>query len=1176
VPLQYRMNLGVYFLTNKHWGVVMKRLVTFLSFGLCIAGPGHAQTITASLEGVVKDTSGAVIQGARASIAHAGTNAVVNVISGEDGLFRAPALAAGPYTVTLEAPGFKKAQRSGITLQVNQAARIEVVLEVGEVTDTIKVTAQAPLLQATTSAVGHVVDNARIVNLPLNQRNPFALAFLVPGVTGNIGIDASGRNPIMVNGGRGGTTEILVDGIPTAPPLVNAGQGFAALPSVDAVQEFKVETSNFSAEFGRSGSGIINLIYKSGTNELHGSAFEFLRNSALDANNFFANKTGLPLASFKRNQFGGSLGGPVVLPKLYDGRNKTFFFVDYEGFRARSAATQITTVPSAAIRRGDFSQLRDSAGRQIVIYDPATTVRQGAGFVRQAVPGNVIPASQIDPVAARIVPFWALPNRAGDPQTGINNYAASGTNTTDNDSFDVKIDHNLSDRQRFAARYSRRDYATRPPDFVPKEIRLAALPGNILVQPSDSFSFDYHLTASPTYLLNVRLGANRILRQLSQPSQGFDLSKELGFPTYIRDSAEALMFPFTSPAGYVALGHSNGQQARNAFETHSLHVANTKVLTRHQLKFGFEGRVLRVNTNEMGQTVGTYTFGRNFTQGPNPLLASATAGDGFASFLSGLGSGAQTQFFKVLSVQNFYWGFYLADDWKVTPKLTLNLGLRYELETPRTERFNRMNYIDPQAPSPLAGPSGVANLKGGLVFVTEKDRSQFDIDTNNWSPRLGFAYQAASKTVVRGGLGLFYAPSLQAAGGTINGPGFRSDTAWLATLDGVTPNHFLRNPFPNGYIPVSGSSLGLATGVGTSISGPLRRTKTPYVEQLSFGIQQQLPGGVLIEADYLANRGLQLVDGAALAGLPMNQLSPEHLALGSQLLQTVPNPFSGVITTGALAAPTIQRRFLLRPFPQFDGVSALTSSGGTSNYHSFQLKAEKRLSQGFAFLLAYTNAKSIEDASSANSDGWGSVATRQNMYDRRAERAISPNDISQRLVISHVYELPFGAGKAFGKSWNRAVDALLGGWQINGITTFQKGQPLSIDAPNTCNCFNPGLRPNMSGSAKLSGPVKDRLNRYFDTSVFSQPEQFAFGSAPRTLPNVRSPGIQNWDFSVFKNFRFDDRWNLQFRAEAFNLFNTPQFGFPNQNFGDLGRGFGEITSQANSPRQVQFGLKVLF
>ncbi|MGH9846947.1 MAG: TonB-dependent receptor domain-containing protein, partial [Blastocatellia bacterium] len=663
---------------------------------------------------------------------------------------------------------------------------------------------------------------------------------------------------------------------------------------------------------------------------------------------------------------------------------------------------------------------------------------------------------------------------------------------------------------------------------------------------------------------------------LSPRGEDFDVSKELGFPSYLLANADALMFPTIAPAGYYTIGRSASQRSSNAFETHSLQVSNTKTLTRHQLKFGFEGRLLRVNLNEAGQTVGNYSFGRNFTQGPNPLAASATAGDGFASFLLGLGTGTHTRFFRTTAAQNYFWGFYLADDFKVTSKLTLNLGLRYELEPPRTERFNRLSYFDPQAPSPLAGPSGMADLKGGLVFATEKDRTQYDTDRNNWAPRLGFAWQATSKTVLRGAYGVFYAPSLQGASGTPSSPGYRSDTTWLSSLDTVTPNHYLRDPFPNGFVPISGASLGLLTGLGSSISAPIRTVETPYSLQWNLGIQQELPGGILLETTYVNNRGLQLIDGESQAGLPLNQLRPEHLALGAQLLQNVPNPFFGLITTGTLAAQTVQRRFLLRPFPQFDDISARAATGGVSGYHSFQLKAEKRLSRGLAFLLAYTNAKLIEDASSINAAGFGQTAARQNIYDRRAERAVSPNDISQRLVFSYIYELPFGRGRLLGQDWNRVADALLGGWQINGITTFQTGFPLSITAPNTCNCFNSTLRPNISGSAELSGPVVERLSRYFDTSVFSQPAQYSFGNAPRTLPDVRRPGQRNWDFSLFKQFRARERWNVQFRAEAFNLFNTPQFGAPNQNFGNLGRGFGEITSQANSPRQMQFALKVLF
>ncbi len=915
---------------------------------------------TAQVTGRVNDPNDAVVPGTRVIATNQGTGLKRETVTNDDGYYTLPLLPPGSYQLTVQKEGFKPISQSGITLQVEQVMRLDFKLELGAATETVQITGAAPLLERETSSVGHVVDNARIVNLPLNQRNPFALAFLVPGVTGSIGFQGSGQgNIISVNGGRGGSTEFLLDGIPAAPPLVNPAQGFAALPSVDAVQEFKVQTNNYSAEFGRSGSGIINLIYKSGTNELHGSLFEFLRNSALDSNSFFANKNGIPLESFKRNQFGASLGGPIALPKPlfgpfgYDGHNRTFFFAAYEGLRAHSAANLITTVPTEAMRRGDFSQLRTTSGQQIRIYDPATTVRQGSGFVRQAFKDNLIPASAIDPVSAKILRFYPLPNRTGNDVTGINNFAASGTNITENDSFDVKVDQNISDRQRFSARYSRRALAIKPPDFFPPEI-LVADPGLLTTEGANSFSFDYSFTFNPTHVLNVRLGANRILRGVSPRGEDFDPGKELGFPAYIRDNADALMFPTIAPAGYLSIGRSAAQRSRNGFETHSLHVSNTKTLARHQLKFGFEGRMLRVNTNEAGQTVGNYSFGRNFTQGPNPLAASATAGDGFASLLLGLGTGTQTRFFKVLSVQNYYWGFYLADDFKVSSKLTLNLGLRYELETPRTERYNRLNYLDPQAPSPLAGPSGVANLKGGLVFATENDRSQFETDRNNWAPRFGFAYQATGKTVVRGAYGVFYAPSLQAAGGTVSGPGYRSNTSWLSSLDGVTPNHYLRDPFPNGFVPVSGSSLGLLTGVGTSISAPLRETVTPYTQQWNFGIQRELPGGILLETTYVGSRGLQLIDGASGAGLPLNQLRPEDLALGAQLLQEVPNPFFGLIDTGTLAAQKVQRRFLLRPFPQFNDIDALATSGGTSIYHSFQLKAEKRLSRSLAFLVAYT------------------------------------------------------------------------------------------------------------------------------------------------------------------------------------------------------------------------------
>ncbi|MGI8783663.1 MAG: TonB-dependent receptor domain-containing protein [Acidobacteriota bacterium] len=1138
---------------------------------------------TAQVTGRVSDPSGAVVPGTNLTVTNLGTGLKRETVTNDEGYYTIPLLPPGGYQITVQKDGFKPISQSGITLQVEQVARLDFKLELGSPSETVQVTGGTPLLESETSSVGQVVDNKKIVDLPLNQRNPFSLALLVPGVVGSIGRGFTGAQ-LTINGGRMATNEILLDGIPSAPPI-DGQNPFTVVPSVDAVQEFRVQTSNYSAEFGLSGGGIINLIYKSGANELHGSLYEFLRNSVFDANNFFANRSGVPRASFKRNQFGGSVGGPVVLPKKlfgpfgYDGHNKTFFFASYEGLRERVGANLLATVPTAAMRGGDFSQLRNAAGQQIMIFDPTTTMPSGSGFVRQQFPGNVIPADRLDPVARNILRHYPLPNRPGDPNTGLNNFAGSGTLPFDINQWDVKIDQHLSDRQRFAARFSRRTVAN---TFHPVFFRggdLGSADGSLAAtEVAHNVAFDYLLTVSPTYLVNFRYGFARNLFDILTPSTGFDPTT-LGFPAYFRNNLDVLVFPRIAPQGYLTVGTGDALGIGGAaFEGHTWNLANTKSLSRHVLKFGGEMRLFRNNNRQAGNN-GNFNFSRSLTQGPNPQVA--TGGDGFASFLLGLGGGTVTKNLKFVSTQSFYYGFYLNDDWKATSKLTFNLGLRYDLSTPRTERFNRHNYIDLQAPHPLGAQikdkpgfsecPACASLKGGLVFASEKDRTLYETDSNNIAPRFGFAYQATKRTVVRGAYGLFYSTSAQAAAGTIGINGYRSNSPLLGSLDGLTPNHYLRDPFPNGYVPVTGNSLGLMTFVGLGPAATLRNTVTPYTQNWNFGIQHELPGSVLVDASYVGSRGVHLSD----TFIDVDQLDPKHLALGAKLLEQVPNPFFGLITTGTLSRPTVQRRFLLRPYPQFDGLFPIYVTGASSIYHSFQLKVEKRLSAGLSLLLAYTKGKLIDDASQTTGN-YGREGVRQNAYDRRGDRSISPNDISQRLVISYVYELPLGRGRAFGRDWNRATDALLGGWQINGITSFQTGLPLTLNAPNTCNCFNQGLRPNISGSAKLSGDVHDRLDAYFNTAVFSQPALYSFGNATRTLPDVRSPGTHNWDFSLFKNFRATERLNVQFRAEAFNALNRVQFGFPDQSFGNLGRGFGQIRSQANAPRQVQFGLKILF
>lgn len=1150
----------------------MKKLfVVLFSLAMC-ACCAWSQTITSSLEGIVKDPTGGAIPNATAQILNVGTNAVVELKTNAEGRFLAPTLQPGTYLVTVEAAGFKKAQQKDLTLQVAQAARIEIAMEVGGQNQVITITGEAALLDPTTSAVGHVVERQTIVNLPLNQRNPFSLIMLVPGATGTVGNDAVGGN-FSVNGGRDGQNDILLDGVSSTPVSDNSNR-LTIFPSVDAVQEFRVQTNNFSAEFGASGGGIINLIYKSGTNELHGSVFEFLRNSVLDANSFFSNAKGLPLGSFKRNQFGASGGGPVEIPKLYNGKNRTFIFADYEGLRQRSAGSTTLTVPTVAERIGDFSQLVDKNGKLVPIYDPTSTARIASGFSRLPVPGNVIPASLLNPVSLKVAQLYPLPNQAGTG-LGANNFYAAGAGPITQDQYDIKVDHNLTERQRLSFRWSKRYTYSEPAHFFPENL-LPGQTGGTTDYRNSGVAANYDLTKSATYFINIRYGLARTYRFSGILGLGFDPTT-LGLPTYMKTNADQLSMPAFAPNGYSLIGNGNAAGVGpTALEAHNLQVSNMKILNRHSLKFGADIRVYRNNTDQTGDASGNFSFAKGMTGGPDPSVASSSStGDGFASFLFGYGSGDMIKNYKVVSTQSEYYALYFQDDWKASSKLTLNLGLRYDLTIPRHERYNRGVNLDPLVPSPLAGPSGVANLVGGVQYlgVNGYPTNQFNTETKDFGPRAGFAYQANSKTVIRGACGLFWTPTVQAAAQTIAQPGYTSTTNYYGSLDGYTPNDKISNPFPSGYMPVTGNGQGLLTLIGQSVSAPRRNTRNPYVQSWNFGVQREIKG-VALGASYVGNHGVALSNNA---GGNLNQLPLRYMSMGQQLLNQVPNPFYGLIATGPLSGKTVAQNYLLRPFPEFTGFRDINPSIGSSIYHSFQFTAEKRFTSGLNFLLAYTNQKLIDNTSQSGTN-FGGSSTSQNWYDFGSERSVSVYDVSQRLVISYVYELPIGRGRAIGHGMNRVVDAFLGGWQVNGITTFQTGTPLLLTAANNSNAFSDGERPNNNGtSALLGGSIIDRVNnhQYFNTSVFSQPDAFTFGTTSRTLPDVRAPGIRNLDLSMFKNFKPMERLTVQFRAEAFNVTNTVQFAAPGTGLNTPAT-FGVISGQANSPRQMQFGLKLLF
>jgi hypothetical protein len=1120
---------------------------------LLVATTAAAQSITGSITGVVTDSTGSVVPSAEVVVTNIGTNVRSSARTDSGGNYTIPLLPRGGYRIEVTSPGFKRFLRDGIVLQIQQTARVDVQLAVGELAESVIVTADAARLETENATLAKIVDNRAIVNLPLNTRNVYSLVFLTPGVTGSVG-NSYGEMRYSVNGARARTMDTMIDGVSAAHPTVNGFNGISVFPSVDAIEEFKLLGADYPAEFGRSLGSVLNVVFKSGTNRWHGSAYEFLRNSALDANDFFNNSRNIPLLSFKRSQFGGVLNGPIR-------RDKTFFMVSFEALRERRAASTITSVPTALERAGDFSQTRNAAGQALIIYDPLTTRSTGSSNVRDQFPDNKIPAARFDPVAVNLAKFYPMPNTA---PTGLsnftNNYTAAASRPLDMTQHDYRVDHVISPSQRFFARYSTRLNDDRAAIFFPDDLKIAE--GRINQEDHVHGAVaDYTNTLTPTTILNTRLGFARTLFVYNNQGLGFAPSN-LGLPRYIDSAVDFQQFPGFSVADYRSLG--GGDHRRNAFMTYTFVASLNKTLGKHAMKMGLDSRMLRVNVNE-GRNASSYSFNRGMTQGPNPNQSSPTGGNGFASLLLGAGSSGSLQAnYKNVATQSFYYAGYFQDDWRVTPTFSLSLGVRWDIDMPRTERYNRTNIFDPLAATPVS--EVLPGVTGGLVFVGvgNQPRTQFIADRNNWAPRIGMSWQFLPKTVLRAGYAHVYGPSQQAAAGTIGTMGFRVDNTWVASIDGLTPNNYLRDPWPLGLNPVVGAANGVLTQLGNAIEATTVDIISPWTRQMNVNIQREIPFATLLEVAYVGTRGFHLHRNDE-GGLSLNQLDPAHMALGAQLNQQVPNPFFGTrFATGVLANRNTTRAQLLRPYPQFTNIIPIYSVGASSFYHSLQISVNKRFTHGLQMQLAYTWGKSIDDGMS-----------HQNSYDIRASRALSDIDIAHRTVIMGVYELPFGRGRRFGTNWNKITDLAIGRWQVNGIATFSTGTPLGMSASNNAGIFNVAIRANNNGrSGKLSGPVQQRLSRYLDTSVFSQPTAFTFGNMGPRISDIRNDGIYNWDLSLFKDFQATERVKAQLRMEALNAFNTPRFGNPNTSV--TSSSFGVITSQANAPRQIQLALKVIF
>lgn len=985
--------------------------------------------------------------------------------------------------------------------------------------------------------------------------------------------------------------------------------------------ELSVVTNSLAPEYGRTGGGTINMSTRGGTNDLHFSLFEFNRNNIFNANSWSNIRAGAPRNAVHFNQFGGTVGGPVEIPHLYHGKSKTFFFVAEQSTRQPGTSTPTYNVPIDTWKQGNFAGLTNGsgggAGQPITIYDPMTVAANAAcpasqpTCFRSPFPNNMIPASRIDPVAAKLLTFFPEPNSTGtitNQALQANNWHTIGSSTSPNDQIDARIDHNFSDKFRMFARGSNQTGFNS--NF--NAFGNPATPTGTGDGPTHYYNRNITVngiyTLSPTTILNVNYGFARDYSVRQPFSQG-TCPSTIGLPSSLNGVVDNCEFPQIAingnTAGNSITGNINGYALGQASYTslydfpysHIFRGDITKILGKHTLKMGATWEKLFVNFTQLGSPDGQYTFTSNFTQQNANAGTSTTQGSGLATFLLGLpnNNGGDLQFSYSAATSSTYSGGYLQDDWKATSKLTLNLGVRYDVDTPRTERYNRLSYFDINAPSPLQGQvassatcPNCSNLKGAMMFVGQQNsahgRHQTPTDLNNWAPRVGFAYNVFKNTVVRGAYGILYAPSvLQAAGtsGSSGTEGFTGSTALNTTLDnGTTFVASLSNPFPNGVVKPRGAQNGSISGTLTDIGGSIGDSffvdyVNPVVQQWNFNIQQQVKGNWIIQAGYLGSKGQHLPDGES--SMTWDQLPESYLSLGSGLTANVANPFYGVIKnpTSIYASPTIQARYLLAPYPQYSAVNAFRKPQANSNYQSFIVSAEHRYHNGFTTLLSFTGGKLIDDASQVVSY-IGPAGSKQDFYCRKCEKSVSAQDVSRRLVASATYEVPVGKGRHYLGSMPRSVDFVLGGWQMNGIATFQDGTPVQIsNGGNSANIGAPGIRATDNGqNPQNTGSIGGRLTNYFVQGDFSQTPNYAFGNVGRFLPNVRQPGTHNLDFSLFKGFHPIERMNLQFRAEAYNLTNSPAWGGLGTTVNNPST-FGIITSK-NGNRTMQMALKLIF
>lgn len=1150
----------------------------------------HGQTLasTASFSGSVSDSSGARVPNANVTLSSPEKGITRIFKTDAEGNFSFSLLPAATYTLTVQATGFKTFKQERITLEVGQSASQSVSLTIGS-TEQIEVTGAAPLLQTEDANVGAEVSSTLVSELPLNLRNVFNFVTLNSSVNnlsqsqvlngggeqGSADQDVSFFN---FGGGFFGTTAFLLDG---AWDTSQGWGGVIYVPSPDNVQEFKVQQNSFSSQYGWSTGNVITVLTKSGTSSLHGNAYEFMRNGALDANNFFSNLDGLPRPNEHRNQFGFAVGGPVYIPGVYKQRNKTFFFFNYEGHRENGpAASGLGTVPTAAMRTGNFSALlgaqigQDALCRPILagqLYDPFTTHQVTATcgpnvgskvYIRNPIAGNNLLNSTngIDAIGQKLVNYYPQPLNSAL----VNNWSAVGVVPDTSNEYSVRIDHNFNDSTRIYGRFSdKHESKGEAPNYF--GAGNPAGPGQNNPNNRWNFAVGASHVFSPTFTISANLGAMWWNEKNVMASYGFKPSS-LGFPSFIDPYSP--QFPVINVTGYESEGPLAGAgEASFPRDSGTASVDLAKVWGAHQLSFGYMAVAVDENGGRITPT--TFTFNTGFTGGPDPQNVTAGTGDAMASTMLGTAQSGSTGIFLSQVTRTWFHGVYLQDSWKATRKLTLNLGLRWEVQVPLRERYNRQANFNYNAINPFTAKVGNGtNYLGELVFSTPSNRGLYSTDFKNFAPRIGFAYQLLPKLVMRGGFGIFYPPALRGNGPE---PGYTSTTPFIASNNGfLNPAQTLSTAFSQGMVPIVGNSSGGLTNVGYSTPAIAPNRKDYSQQQWMYGFQYAPTSNDVVDLTYVGNRGLHVITGS----LNYNQLNPSYFSMGNALLNPVANPFFGHIPSSGcsgydLSAATVPQAALLRPYPEFCDINETDAPAGDSYYDALQLNYTHRVSRGLTLLASYTFSKFTDDVTGPT--GWAltSPSNTRNVYNLGLDKSVDATDTPNSVVLSYVYEIPVGRGRQFGSGMNGVVNAIVGGWQTTGIATLKQGFPLGISSPgNGLNYFGAGQNVNVTGDVHVSNPS---YTQWFNTSAFAIAAPWTLGDAPRYFSNLRAPNYDNWDMGIQKFFPIKENVRIQFRVDFFNAFNHANFYAPNMSYGS--GEFGKIT-EAFTPRLTQAVLKV--